>query len=62
LREVIKDLVLGNQDAFFGGWQMLDVVLLANKLINSKIKFKKAEVFVNWILRTLMIMWIRTSR
>ena len=44
LRGVIGDLTSGNQNAFVGGSQILDEVLLANELIDSRIKSRKAGV------------------
>jgi len=44
LRGVIGDLTFGNQNAFVRGRQILDAVLLANELIDSRIKSRKAGV------------------
>ena len=38
LRGVLGDLISMNQDAFVGGRQILDAVLTANKLIDSRVK------------------------
>jgi len=46
-RGVIGDLILGNQNTFVGGCQILDTVLLANELIYSRTKSGKAAVVCN---------------
>jgi len=44
LRGVIGDLTYGSQNAFVGGHQILDAVLLATELIDSRIISTKAGV------------------
>ena len=60
-------MILGNQNAFVGRCQILDVVLLTNELIDPRIKSRKAGVVrkldiekaydhVNW---DFLFMWRR---
>jgi len=53
LRDVIGSLISENQNAFVGGRQILDVVLIANELINSRMKSGRAVLCASWISRRL---------
>ena len=66
LRGVLGDLISMNQDAFVGGRQILDAVLTANELIDSRIKaatagvvckldIEKAYDHVNWNFLTSVL-------
>jgi len=56
LRSIIGNLISKNQNAFVGGRQIIDAVLVANELINSRVKSGKPGVVCKLDMRKRTIM------
>ena len=61
LRSVVGSLISDNHNAFVRGRQILDAVLIANELVDSRIKEGRPGVICNLILRKSMITGIGNS-
>jgi len=57
LRNIIGNLISENQNTFVGGRQIIGAVLIANELIDARVKSGKPSVVCkSWTLRKHMIM------
>ena len=56
LHMVMGDIVSSLQNAFVRNRQILDLVLIANECLDSRVKSSLPGYFANWMWRKLLIM------